>query len=215
MNIHHLNAQDNLYLGEVRHIVRKLEHTPKVIFDLGANVGGFTLRLAQQFPDAHIHSFEPVKDTYKWLSETVNDLTNVTVYDFGFSNKDRSNVPIGMPWIPSNKRHNYGRATIHALQGEPIDHINLKHISSWCNSNNIFPDMMKIDVEGSEYNILDDLKSSDLLKYTKLIYIEINNTFESAQKAKQLLLEDYSIVGDSGHNSNNGEPLNYIFRRND
>ena len=215
MDIHHLDPKNSIYTREVKDIRSKLEHTPEVIFDLGGNVGGFSLRLAEYFPDAHVYTFEPVKVTFEKLNETVKDLTNVTTYNFGLSNQDRSDVPIGMPTIPKNKRHNYGRSTIHALEGEPIDHINLKRISSWCNSNNIFPDMMKIDVEGSEYNVLNDLKVSGLLENVKLIYIEINNTFDSAQKAKELLEEDYSIVGDSGPNPNNGEPLNYIFRRND
>jgi FkbM family methyltransferase len=41
----------------------------KTAFDIGANVGQTARRLAAQFPDAKIHSFEPLPDTYRQLEQ--------------------------------------------------------------------------------------------------------------------------------------------------
>ena len=42
-----------------------------VLFDVGANVGKYTLMLANVFPNASIHSFEPGKATYSTLKSNV------------------------------------------------------------------------------------------------------------------------------------------------
>ena len=43
---------------------------PRVIFDVGANIGQTSARLAALFPDASIHAFEPVAASFAQLSAT-------------------------------------------------------------------------------------------------------------------------------------------------
>lgn len=214
MKIQHLpiNHGGNLYKNEVHQIHQRITHEPKIIFDLGANVGGFTVELAKKYPNATIYAFEPVKVTFERLVTNTKSYFNVKTFNIGLSNITQNNVPIGMPEIPAHKTHNYGRSTINDFKGEPIDYINLVNFSEWCTKTNIFPDMMKIDVEGCEYDILKNAHDSNILKNVKIVYIEINNVYSSSQSAKELLLQSFKIVGDSGYNINNNEPLNYIFR---
>ena len=214
-DIDHLTLNPSLYKREVDRIYLKLNYTPDVIFDIGANIGGFSIALAERFPTSYIYAFEPVKQTYSILQSNIESYNNISSFQIGLSDKNKQNVPIGMPRIPLHKKHNYGRATISEYIDEPIDHIDLVKISQLCKENNMYPDTMKIDAEGCEYEILSDIKESGILSNVKTIYIEINNhynTRESAQKSKNLLLEDFEIVGDSGYNVNNKEPLNYIFK---
>jgi len=49
---------------------------PKSILDIGANIGAYTLRCAERYPDAHISAFEPVEATYKILRENTRHLSN-------------------------------------------------------------------------------------------------------------------------------------------
>jgi FkbM family methyltransferase len=44
-----------------------------VIFDVGANRGQTARRFHRDFPDAHIYSFEPVQDSYHWLSKYADE----------------------------------------------------------------------------------------------------------------------------------------------
>ncbi|WP_295668241.1 FkbM family methyltransferase, partial [uncultured Mucilaginibacter sp.] len=55
-----------------------------VFFDIGANIGNYTLELRNYFPNALIYSFEPVKSTFEKLqNNTIN--TNINLYNIGFS----------------------------------------------------------------------------------------------------------------------------------
>lgn len=210
----------NLYKDEVNDISKKINYTPKVIFDIGANVGGFSIALAERYPNSHIYSFEPVPETYNILKSNIefyqhnmDKCNNIQPINFGLSDITKNNVPIGMPALPKGRKHNYGRATLN-YSGESIDNINLIEFTKLCDENQLIPDLVKIDVEGCEYMILSNAKTSGILSKIKTIYIEINNhpaTKESAQKSKNLLLKYFDIVGDSGMNHENGEPLNYIF----
>jgi FkbM family methyltransferase len=210
----------NLYKNEVNHIVNKINYTPKVIFDIGANVGGFSIALSQQYSNCPIYSFEPLLETFNILKSNIefyqrnlNECINIQPINFGLSDVTKNNVPIGMPALPRGREHNYGRATLN-YSGKSIGNINLIEFTQLCNDNELIPDIIKIDVEGCEYMILSNAEKSGILSKIKTIYIEINNhpaTKESAQKSKNLLLKYFDIVGDSGMNHENGEPLNYIF----
>lgn len=55
-------------------LFKALNVTVDVIFDVGANVGQCTTSFRQNFPEAQIHSFEPVEDTFNKLSENCSKI---------------------------------------------------------------------------------------------------------------------------------------------
>jgi len=57
-----------------------------VAFDIGANVGMYTWRMAERFQKCY--SFEACPATYKTLLENTNDLNNVEVINAGICNVD-------------------------------------------------------------------------------------------------------------------------------
>lgn len=213
MEIRDLQLDTHNYNNEVSRIKQHIDYYPKVIFDIGANVGAFAKPLAGKFHNAKVHAFEPVGHTHNILCKNVGNETNIIPHLIGFGAEEVKDVPVGMPKIDLAKRkNNWGRATIKDFEGEPVTTIDLCKMSDWCKSNNIFPDLIKLDVEGCEYEILKDAYDNDILP--DALYVEINNhynTRESSQKAKSLLLKDYEIAFDSGPCQDNGEPLNYLF----
>lgn len=54
----------------------------QVIFDVGANVGQSALGFAEAYPEAQIHSFEPVPDSYAKLEEATREIPNITPHNF-------------------------------------------------------------------------------------------------------------------------------------
>ena len=62
-----------------------------VVFDIGANIGWYTLNIAKRFPSATVHAFEPVPDTYAHLCTNVecNRVTSALTYNFGFSDAEK------------------------------------------------------------------------------------------------------------------------------
>jgi FkbM family methyltransferase len=56
---------------------------PKVILDIGSNIGASILYFHEQFPDAKIFGFEPHPDTFRILEKNVADLPAVRVFNYG------------------------------------------------------------------------------------------------------------------------------------
>jgi FkbM family methyltransferase len=69
-------------------MIERLINDGDVFFDIGANIGWYSINLALSHRTAQIHSFEPIPRTYSYLQSNLklNHLANVTAYNFGFSN---------------------------------------------------------------------------------------------------------------------------------
>ena len=65
---------------------------PKVIFDIGANVGKYTEMLSTDIANSNIsidfHLFEPTKSCFSTLSHKFSSRDNITLNNFGASNND-------------------------------------------------------------------------------------------------------------------------------
>ena len=66
-----LNYESTKVSGE-RYLINKLlpmliDNKNPIFFDVGANIGNYTLSLHNRFPTAFIHSFEPHPITYSYL----------------------------------------------------------------------------------------------------------------------------------------------------
>ena len=61
---------------------------PKVILDVGANVGQSALGFAKAFPKAHVHSFEPFPASFRKLAANTGHLQNVTAHPYGLGRAD-------------------------------------------------------------------------------------------------------------------------------
>ena len=68
-------------------MVEKLTGPSPVIFDIGANIGTYSIACGD-ISGSTIHSFEPVFKTFEMLKQNVEDnyLTNIKVYNLGISN---------------------------------------------------------------------------------------------------------------------------------
>src|SRR6266446_8444807 len=56
---------------------------PKIILDIGSNIGASIIYFHRQFPDASILGFEPHPDTFRILQENVAHLRGVTIFNYG------------------------------------------------------------------------------------------------------------------------------------
>ena len=59
-------------------------------FDIGANIGWYSINIASAIRDVKIFSFEPIPKTYAQLNKNIqlNVLKNIVTYNFGFSDRD-------------------------------------------------------------------------------------------------------------------------------
>jgi FkbM family methyltransferase len=126
---------------------------PKIILDFGANIGLASLYFACKYPGATIHSFEPVPQNFALLQSqcSLNQLDNEHGHAFGLGDRNQK-ITLSM-----DKSGLYG-GLHQAAPGErsansfevPIRDVRMVLAGLGVAS----IDLLKIDVEGAEYDIL-------------------------------------------------------------
>ena len=80
----------DIFSGKTYPIIPKLK--PKLILDVGANIGATSVFFAMNYPSARIYSFEPTVMNFSLLKKNTSHFQNVTVYNWGayeYSKKER------------------------------------------------------------------------------------------------------------------------------
>jgi hypothetical protein len=66
----------------------KVVNEPKIIFDLGSNVGLSVLFFKLKYPAAKIYAFEPDPETFKKMVKNTDQFSDIYCYNFAVSEKD-------------------------------------------------------------------------------------------------------------------------------
>jgi len=146
----------------------------KVFVDVGANIGGYSIRAAKY---CKVYSIEPLPRNYKILK--INEkLNNVKINSFNIAAGNKNGkvkiyYELGAWGLPSLKR----------IQNEFVE-VEMKPLDEIINEESI--DLIKIDVEGAEDLVLEGARNC--LKRTKMVIIEYND--ESFLKAYRILKEE-------------------------
>lgn len=124
---------------------------PKVILDVGANVGIFSIHAATLFPNCKIYSFEPSLDNFQLLKSNTIDFPNIICLNMALGNTD------GIGFLSCDKDNTAYKLTTDKTNSNICNIITLETFI-YNNSIKII-DSLKLDCEGSEYEILlSDLK---------------------------------------------------------
>lgn len=144
----------------------EIQHGDTII-DIGANIGVFALYAASQAPDVKVYAYEPFPDNAKWLRQNVlnSKLDNIYVHEqaVGAESGVRHLQVNSDDWIMHSL---YGEGTA-SQRGLRVDCISFDEIMS---SNNIARcDLLKIDCEGSEYEILQRCAPETLARVRRIV----------------------------------------------
>ena len=148
---------------------------PPIIVDAGANIGAFTLLAAQRFPKAKILSFEPEIENYDLLMENINlnHLSGrVTAIKHALAEKIEERI-----FYISNFEY------AHSLLKEQVADSNKTELVVKCvtlpqimqDYNITFIDILKLDIEGSEYEVLYQLPN-EIYNKIGAILLEIHTS---------------------------------------
>lgn len=125
---------------------------PKVIFDIGANIGITTLYLAKRFPHARIYAFEPAASNFALLQKNTATLQNIVCLNLALGTSDGE-----MELYSSDDPTNEGGYSLYSQGADTARtvRVQMKSPKSFMAENGITRiDMIKIDTEGSEHGIL-------------------------------------------------------------
>jgi FkbM family methyltransferase len=142
-----------------------------VILDCGANIGLATLFFKHLYPGARISSFEADPETASILQKNVerNRLKDVSVYNLMLSNTEGD-----QPFYLSADEE--GALSMSANPNRISSHreitVKAGKLSSYING----PiDLLKLDVEGAEWDVMTDLKSSGKISLVRRMVIEYHH----------------------------------------
>ena len=150
---------------------------PNIIFDVGANVGNVTKKYVELFPNATIHSFEPIPQAIAQFNEKHENNKSVILNTCGLSNKvgtQSLNINKSIDTSSLLESKSIGASSDKFCETvEQLD-ISLSTLDHYCTENKIDQiDLLKMDTQGSELNILKGAEA--LLKQgkVKMIFTEI------------------------------------------
>lgn len=192
-----LNSEGGGVTGE-DYLLRSLKNLLpiKTIFDVGANDGGYSTSLRKFFPKATIYAFEPHPQSFQRLSRISNKY-NIKVFRLGLGNK----ITKGKIWDfadDAKLKHTQPTSTLASIYKEVIEgyhrqkaqsfDIELTTLDDFTSKQNIKKiDFLKIDTEGSEYNVL--LGARNLLKERKISVIQFE--FNEMNVYSRRFFKDY------------------------
>lgn len=142
-----------------KYICSKLskENRQLVLFDVGANVGQYSVELLNIFEgaDCVIHSFEPSFKTFEKLVETTSGINNLIPNNFGFSDSEK-NILLYTTGEASGIASVYQRNLAHfGFAMDQSEAIKLATIDGYCEKNRINRiHFLKLDIEGHELHAL-------------------------------------------------------------
>ena len=153
-------------------------NTKPVAVDIGANVGGFCLNRNKMFEN--IYAFEPYKPNVQVIQIGMKflNINNVKVFHQAVHSKSGERLSLKSPNLKcSGDVTCVEREGLEDL-GETCTTISLQHLIDSLKIDKI--DYLKMDCEGSEYDILENFKN---MKKIDILCIEIHDIYGFERKA--------------------------------
>ncbi|MFC0876307.1 FkbM family methyltransferase [Saccharicrinis sp. FJH2] len=215
--------QENIYfLGEYENAELKSIHnflTEKSVFiDIGANIGLYTLYASRLVSyKGKVISFEPFPRNHAALVKNVklNGFNNITCEKMAVGEREDF-----IKLYYDENEHNLGMVTAMPVDQGISEDVKVTSLDDYLQVHPVVKiDLIKIDVEGFEYNCLKGMKNT-LSKFKPSLLIEILKDNESAQNEnshsllKELGYRKYYIDdnGNISEHETNPERRNYIFK---
>tara|TARA_B100001093_G_C26856051_1_gene1027456 strand:- start:1225 stop:2124 length:900 start_codon:yes stop_codon:yes gene_type:complete len=184
-----------VYIKSFKSILDKKKHL--TFFDVGAHRGETIKEIKKYFPDAKLYSFEPFKESFDDLKEVSKLFNNSEVFNIGLSNFNGieklynyiDNDNSYMSVINSTSKLLPGSMTKFGYK-DPDKIIEIEcefsTLDKFITNKKIdFIDILKIDVQGNEYKVLEGADNIISSGGIKIIYLEIL-VFPFYEKQKDL-----------------------------
>jgi FkbM family methyltransferase len=146
--------------GEIQvcDVLNRINKDKLVIFDVGANKGNYSKMIIDKLDKKKaIYCFEPAKSTFKLLKNNLTTPSNTNIYwnNIGFGSQKETKT-LFYDKKGSGKASVYCRKLNHFnLYFNKSENIEISTIDDFCKENNIFDlDLLKLDIEGHEYEAL-------------------------------------------------------------
>jgi transketolase len=183
-------------------------------FDIGANIGSYTLYAAALNRELSVYSFEPVQDNYISLlrNKKLNALANINAFNIAISNMNTLTKLFIKDDRVGNSGAQLGAPTDE--KGSPFNPLGIECVLSFSIDGLVDrfgfppPTFVKIDVDGKEKEIIDGM--SGMLQSPRLRSVLIEFNSHAEQEILQRRLADSGLHPDPMFNDH---PMHSRHRR--
>lgn len=159
------------------------------VIDLGGYVGEWSEQIYNKY-NCNIYIFEPVKEYYDELLKKFNGNKKIKIFNFGLSNKS-SFIDIF---------HNDASSSIYLTEGFR-ETIKLEKFSDFIKKEKIESvDLIKINIEGAEYDLLDHILDQNLQNKFKNFQVQfhkmLGGTDSRRNKIRSILSNSHKLTYD-------------------
>lgn len=158
------------YEQECLDMMRKLIKSGSIIFDIGANIGWYTINLAKSVHDSRMYAFEPIPQTFRTLRENikVNNVRNAKVFQYGLSNEEK----IMQFYYYSEGLGNASSKQMTTRYMNKKLLCRVRKLDTVVREQKVHVDFIKCDVEGSELFVFQGALET-LKRDTPIIFVEM------------------------------------------
>jgi FkbM family methyltransferase len=162
----------SLYEAVETEMILRLIKPGDVVFDIGANIGWYTINILLKHKGTSVYSFEPIKSSYEFLTKNLvlNNQKTDKAYNFGFSDENKTvkfyfDINCAMASSMANLRED-GNTVLEECEVKKLDDFVLSEV----------PleklDFIKCDVEGAEFFVFKGAIEA-IKKYRPVIFAEM------------------------------------------
>ncbi len=130
----------------------ELIETPKLIIDCGANIGLSTLFFLKKYPNAKIFSIEPEKSNYDLLKKNTEVYQNIVQINAAIWNENKRLIIVDDG--EGHASFKVKEIQLNQINNDQVDAFTLTTLLEKFNITHI--DLLKIDIEGSEFELFND-----------------------------------------------------------
>lgn len=146
-----------------------------ICLDLGAFHCEWSLKISEMYNNPTIYAFEATPSIFEIGKESIKNNLNIKLFDYGVGNKNElSKINIGPAQGVST--------SLFVVTDNQVD-VNIRSVAEIFDELDIkFVDLMKINIEGSEYDVLESLIENNLhtrIKNLQIQFHRIGENYES------------------------------------
>ena len=174
--------------GWENHTIRYLQVTiqqGQTVIDVGGYLGSYTILMSMLVGESgQVHTFEPDPIAFPLLQDNIqkNKLENIFLNELALSEENGKISLIsrnffghsGSSIADIRKGNNYVEALVNTVT-----------LDDYCKAHSIKPDLIKIDVEGGEFKVLNGAKKT-INTYAPKIILEYHNNYLSKDDSLEL-----------------------------
>ena len=151
-------------------------HGESVVFDIGGYLGNWSQKIVEKY-NPYIFIFEPVPKYYTEIINKFKTNSKARCYNFGLSNKNED-IQIAI---------NEDRSSVFT-KGKDLVNIYLKDIYEFLIDQGVDRiDLIKINIEGGEYPLLDRMIEKNIIEKCRNIQIQFHTFYPNAKQRREII----------------------------